>query len=103
MLFPTVEFALFFLTVLLVAWSLHRWNGPHKFFLLAASYFFYGCWSWSYVPLLFGISLVSGLVAQRIQASHTQKVRKLWLATGVVICLSTLATTNTSRSFSLPF
>jgi alginate O-acetyltransferase complex protein AlgI len=90
MLFPTVEFALFFLAVLLIAWSLHRWNGLHKFFLLGASYVFYGFWSWNYVPLLFGISLVSGLLAQRIQASVAQKARKLWLAAGVVICLSTL-------------
>ncbi|MGD0345291.1 MAG: MBOAT family protein [Terracidiphilus sp.] len=90
MLFPTVEFALFFLAVLLVAWSLHRWNGAHKLFLLAASYVFYGFWNWSYVPLLFGISLVSGLLAQRIQASGSPKPRKLWLALGVVICLATL-------------
>ena len=90
MLFPTVEYALFFLAVLLVAWSLHRWNGLHKLFLLAASYVFYGSWSWSYVPLLFGISLVSGVAAQRIQASDTQRARKLWLVFGVVVCLSTL-------------
>jgi len=90
MLFPTVEFALFFLAVLLVAWCLHRWNGLHKLFLLAASYVFYGFWSWSYVPLLAGISVVAGLVAQRIQASGTPRARKLWLTAGVVICLSAL-------------
>ncbi|MGO8759510.1 MAG: MBOAT family O-acyltransferase [Terracidiphilus sp.] len=90
MLFPTVEFALFFLAVLLIEWSLHRWNLPHKLFLLAASYVFYGFWDWRYVPLLFGISLVSGLVAQRIQASITRKSSKLWLLAGVVVCLSTL-------------
>ena len=90
MLFPTVEFAVFFLAVLLVAWALHSWNGPHKLFLLAASYVFYGFWNWNYVPLLFGISLVSGLIAQRIQKSGSSKTRKLWLAAGVVVCLSTL-------------
>lgn len=90
MLFPTVEFALFFLVVLLVAWSLHRWNGLHKIFLLAASYVFYGFWDWSYVPMLFAISLVSGLLAQRIQSSDTPRTRKLWLLCGVTICLSTL-------------
>jgi D-alanyl-lipoteichoic acid acyltransferase DltB (MBOAT superfamily) len=90
MLFPTVEFALFFLTVLLVAWSLHRWNGAHKLFLLVASYVFYGFWNWNYVPMLFGISLVSGLLAQRIQASGTLRTRKLWLTLGIVICLATL-------------
>ena len=72
MLFPTVEFGLFFVTVLLVSWSLYRWNSLHKLILLLASYVFYGFWNWNYVPLLFGISLASGLIAQRIQASSSQ-------------------------------
>src|ERR1035438_5490098 len=90
MLFPTVEFGLFFISVLLVAWSLHRLNGPHKLFLLLASYLFYGFWNWKYVPLLFCISLFSGIIAQRIQASSSQKLRKTWLLSGVVACLATL-------------
>lgn len=90
MLFPTVEFGLFFVCVLAIAWGLHRFNGLHKLFLLLASYLFYGFWSWSYVPLLFGISLFSGLIAQRIQASDSQKHRKTWLISGIVVCLATL-------------
>lgn len=91
MLFPTVEFALFFLAVLIAAWGLYRFNTTHKAFLLLASYVFYGFWDWHYVPLLFGISLVSGIAARRIQASEAQKTRKMWLIAGIVICLSTLA------------
>src|SRR5580658_7156230 len=90
MLFPTVEFGLFFVAVLVVAWSLHRFNRLHKLFLLLASYAFYGFWNWSYVPLLFGISLLSGLTAQRIQASSSQKRRQAWLLLGVVVCLGAL-------------
>src|ERR1035441_1521703 len=90
MLFPTVEFGLFFISVLLIAWSLHRFNGLHKFFLLLASYLFYGFWNWSYVPLLFFISVFSGLIAQCIQASSSQRLRKIWLFAGVVVCLATL-------------
>ena len=90
MLFPTVEFALFFLSVLAIACSLHRFNGLHKLFLLVASYIFYGFWDWTYVPLLFGISLFSGVVAQRIQRAESLKTRRIWLTIGIVICLSTL-------------
>ena len=90
MLFPTVEFALFFLSVLAIAWSLHRLNGLHKLFLLLASYIFYGFWDWTYVPLLFGISVFSGVVAQRIQRAESLKTRRTWLTIGIVICLSTL-------------
>jgi len=91
MLFPTVEFGLFFLAVLVVAWSAYRVNWLHKLFLLAASYFFYGFWDWHYVPLLFAISLASAVIAQRIQASEGLRARKLWLVLGVMLCLATLA------------
>jgi len=90
MLFPTVEFALFFIAVLVIAWSLYRFNTLHKLFLLVASYVFYGFWDWSYVPLLFGISLFSGIVAQRIQSTESAKKRKIFLTAGIVVCLSTL-------------
>jgi hypothetical protein len=53
MLFPTVEFGLFFASVLLIAWSLHRFNGLHKLFLLLASYLFYGFWNWPRAPRCF--------------------------------------------------
>jgi alginate O-acetyltransferase complex protein AlgI len=42
MLFPTVEFGLFFLAVLAIAWAIHRFLEWHKGFLYAASYVFYG-------------------------------------------------------------
>jgi len=90
MLFPTVEFALFFLLTLCVAWLLASWPARHKAFLLLASYVFYGFWNWAYVPLLFGISLFAGLLAQRIQRSASLRARRLWLALGVMGCLATL-------------
>ena len=90
MLFPTVEYALFFLLVLAIAWSLARWPVWHKDFLLLASYVFYGFWNWAYVPLLFGISLFAALIAQRIQRSAEARTRKAWLIGGVVGCLAAL-------------
>ncbi len=90
MLFPTVEYAIFFLTVLAIAWSLYRFPETHKCFLLLASYVFYGFWNWSYLPLLFGISLVAGLLAQRIQQSRSARARRLWLTAGIALCLATL-------------
>jgi D-alanyl-lipoteichoic acid acyltransferase DltB (MBOAT superfamily) len=90
MLFPTAEYALFFLAVLAIAWSLYRFPVAHKSFLLVASYIFYGFWNWTYIPLLFGITLFSGLVAQRIQRGRTSTARKCWLAAGATVCLATL-------------
>jgi len=82
MLFPTVEFALFFLLTLGAAWALARWHGWHKGFLLLASYVFYGFWNWAYVPLLLGISLYAGVLAQRIQRTASARARKTWLILG---------------------
>jgi alginate O-acetyltransferase complex protein AlgI len=91
MLFPTVEYALFFLVVLTIAWSLCRLPWAHKGFLLLASYAFYGFWNWMYLPLLIGISVLAGVVAKLIQRSTSVHARKAWLVTGVTMCLATLA------------
>ena len=90
MLFPTVEYAVFFLAVLAIAWPLTRRPLAHKLFLLGASYVFYGFWSWRYVPLLFAVSAFAGLVAMGIQRSYDDRVRKGLLGFGVVVCLVVL-------------
>jgi alginate O-acetyltransferase complex protein AlgI len=91
MLFPTVEYALFFMTVLVVAWLLAAYPNVHKNFLLLASYFFYGVWNWHYLPLLIGISLASALIARQIQAAEHIVHRKRWLTLGIIACLAPLA------------
>jgi len=90
MLFPTVEYAVFFLAVLAIAWALESRPREHRLFLLAASYLFYGFWSWRYVPLLFLLSLFAGLIAQRIQHSDDETERKRLLMAGVTVCLAVL-------------
>jgi len=90
MLFPTVEYAVFFLVVLAVAWALESRPQWHKLFLLGASYLFYGFWSWRYVPLLFLLSLFAALIAQRIQHSEDEPQRKRLLILGVTLCLAVL-------------
>jgi D-alanyl-lipoteichoic acid acyltransferase DltB (MBOAT superfamily) len=90
MLFPTVEYALFFLAVLSIAWSLYRFPRVHKGFLLLASYAFYGFWNWTSLPVLIGVSLFAGVVAQIIQRSTSPQTRKAWLIVGVSVCLAVL-------------
>ena len=52
MLFPTVTFAVFFLIVLPVSWSLMRHQSVWRLFILAASFVFYAWWDWRFVFLL---------------------------------------------------
>jgi alginate O-acetyltransferase complex protein AlgI len=59
MLFPTLDFLLFFLVVLGAAWLLRDRFEARKLFLVLASYFFYAQWNWRFCFLLFGSSALS--------------------------------------------
>ena len=63
MLFPTIEFAIFFAVVFAVTWALNRQNTAKKAFLVAASYFFYGFWSVHYLAILAGSSAFNWALA----------------------------------------
>jgi len=70
MLFPTIEFALFFAFVFPVTWLLNDFNTAKKWFLVAASYFFYAAWRADFTLILltssvfnFALALVMGRLA----------------------------------------
>ena len=87
MLFPTMIFAIFFLIVFFVAWSLDRENGRRKAFLLLASWVFYGWWDWRFVGLLILSALLNWAVAELIVRARTRR-QSVWLvALGVTINL----------------
>jgi len=99
MLFPTLDFGIFFLFVFFGSWCLKKYPLWDRLFLIAASYFFYGYWDWHFVFLLFGCTLFNYLLALLIQRadqagaraeSHTTGARLL-LAFSVVVNLGVLA------------
>ncbi len=59
MLFPTVNFALFFFFIFGIAWLLKEQNTARKIFLLLASYFFYATWDPQFLGLLVGCTLAN--------------------------------------------
>jgi D-alanyl-lipoteichoic acid acyltransferase DltB (MBOAT superfamily) len=59
MLFPTIEFALFFAVVFPLAWLLNELNALKKWFLVAASYFFYAAWRADFTLILATSSVVN--------------------------------------------
>jgi alginate O-acetyltransferase complex protein AlgI len=81
MLFPTIEFALFFALVFPITWALNDHNTVKKCFLIAASYFFYAFWSVSYTLILFGSSLGNYLLALVLDRAPDGPARRalLWL------------------------
>jgi len=78
MLFPTFEFAVFFLAVLAVAWSIYQYGRAHRFFLLVASYFFYASWNWHYCLLLFLLSTFAWVGARLILRANSGPQRS-WI------------------------
>lgn len=91
MIFPTVEFALFFLIVFSVNWALRRKTLPWKIFMLGASYFFYGYWDWRFVGLLMVSSIVNHGAALGIERSRNAHRRRMLLTLAVTFNLGTIA------------
>ncbi len=63
MLFPTIEFAIFFALLFPVTWLLNERNTAKKWFQVAASYFFYASWDASYTIIPLGSSLFNFVLA----------------------------------------
>ncbi len=65
-LFPTVQFALFFPVVLVISWALMQRQALWKPFIIIASYVFYGYADWRFCVLLAGITVGNQCAAQLI-------------------------------------
>ena len=90
-LFPTVEFSLFFIVALIVAWALAGDLRVHRRFLLLASWAFYGFWDVRLVPLLVGLSLFGTALTRFVQQERSPDRAKAWLVLGITGSLATLA------------
>jgi D-alanyl-lipoteichoic acid acyltransferase DltB (MBOAT superfamily) len=88
MLFPTIEFAVFFAAVFAISWALNRWNTAKKLFLVAASYFFYGFWSVPYLALLAASSAFNWALALWIGALKGRaRLWALWFGVAANLAL----------------
>ena len=90
MLFPTLDFALFFLVVFAAGWALNRHYQYKKFFFVLASYFFYGYWNWRFVFLLLGSSLMNYAAGRFLDITRNDRNRKWIVAAAVALNLLTL-------------
>jgi alginate O-acetyltransferase complex protein AlgI len=83
MLFPTVDFAIFFVVVFLGHWLLNPRPLPWKIFMIAASYVFYAWWDWHFVWLLAGVSAIAQLGALAVDRRRERDARRLTMAVAV--------------------
>lgn len=89
MLFVEARFFIFFAVVLGVYWSL-RDNLHRKWFLLAASYYFYGSWDWRFVCMLCALSTADYYLSRAIHACEDLGRRKMFVSLSVAMNLSVL-------------
>jgi D-alanyl-lipoteichoic acid acyltransferase DltB (MBOAT superfamily) len=92
MLFPTLEFAIFFLPVVLLVWTVGQASNEwRKIILLLASWIFYGAWDWRFVALLIASAAINWGIAARIHArALAARSAQPWLALGVAANLGIL-------------
>jgi len=89
MLFPTIDFAVFFLVVFTGSWLLRPYEKPWRWFILAASCVFYGWWDWNFLILLFliiGINWFFGLAVFKALTPEGEKTNaSKWLVRIAVV------------------
>ena len=91
MLFNSIEFLLFLPVVFGIYWMLgSRGLKTQNFFLLAASYFFYGWWDWRFLTLIVFSSVLDYSIGLKMSASQSTGQRKLLLLLSVAVNLGFL-------------
>jgi D-alanyl-lipoteichoic acid acyltransferase DltB (MBOAT superfamily) len=78
MLFPTVEFAIFFPVVLALSWALMSRPQLWKPFIVAVSYLFYASANWRFVFLIGAVTVGNQIAANLIHRSDDENRRK-WI------------------------
>jgi len=84
MIFPTVQFAIFFPVVLAVSWALMRRPALWKPFMLVVSYVFYGVAGWKFCLLLAGVTIGNVVAAKLIVRARSRAAAKRIMVTAVV-------------------
>ena len=90
MVFPTVQFAIFFPIVLALSWALMKRQGVWKPFMLAASYLFYAAANPLFCLLIGGVTLANQAASKLIHRSDDERRRKRIVIAAVAANLATL-------------
>lgn len=84
MIFNTIEFVLFLIAVFTLYWSFFSKNNTNQnILLLLAGYFFYGWWSWKFLLMFIGTSLIDFFAAKKIENCEDSGRRKLFLSLSI--------------------
>ncbi len=90
MLFPTIDFAIFFGIVFLAHWLLNPYRKLWKTFMVIASYVFYAWWDWHYIFLLGASTVFAQAGAIAISRRRSKKDRRRLLVATLTLVLGLL-------------
>ncbi len=90
MIFPSIEFGIFFTLVLPLSWLLMSRQQLWKPFILFASYVFYAAASWRFCFLLAGITIGNQAAALAIERTSSPKRKRALVASAVTLDLAVL-------------
>ncbi len=89
MLFNSLTFVVFFTVVLVLYWSIRRWQA-RKNLLVVASYIFYGAWNPPFAALLFSTTAMDFWLGRQIGKAKDRHAKHRWLVASVCMNLSML-------------
>ncbi|HXY28498.1 MAG TPA: hypothetical protein VEH82_09495, partial [Acidimicrobiales bacterium] len=90
MLFPTIDFAIFFAVAFTVNWLLNPYPGWWKLSMVGFSYVFYGWVGWGYCLLLLATSAVAFVGGASVAALRAERARRLAMGATVGALLAIL-------------
>lgn len=90
MLFNSLGFAIFLPVVFILYWFFTKTHKFQNLLLLAASYFFYGCWDWRFLFLLVFSTLLDYYTGIKMSDAKDQRVKKFWFWLSIIVNLGFL-------------
>ena len=91
MLFNSIEYFIFLPIVFILFWSLNGKKLKYQnFFLLIASYTFYGWWDWRFLSLIILSTFVDFFVSKSIYNVNSAIIKKRWLLLSLFVNLGIL-------------
>jgi alginate O-acetyltransferase complex protein AlgI len=90
MLFPTIDFALFFAGSFALVWSLNNQNLLKKLALLGLSLLFYASWDWHFVFLILASGAISFAGGLYVDAAESRPFRRAALTLCIALDLGIL-------------
>ena len=104
MLFNSISFALFLPVVFFLYWIVDsRGVKIQNILLLGASYFFYGCWDWRFLFLLFFSTLLDYFTGLKMSMAGDQVRKKFWFWLSISVNLGFLGVFKYYNFFAQTF